>query len=158
MDSAKGGASVDRIDNIISIATNLITDIITRIVEAPEFEWPTPRPELKGRQHSNETTCPWLVPTFCNQSKRPTEHAAQDTKIIDDCVDSTFMLPAAKETSAPSQAGERTKSDIIERKCIIQMKATVTEEKMPTTKRPKKETKATKDINLFWSHAHGSLA
>ena len=86
------------------------------------------------------------------------QSTAQDTKIIDDCVDSTFMLPAAKETSAPSQAEESTKSDIIERKCIIQMKATVTEEKMPTTKRPKKETKATKDINLFWSHAHGSLA
>jgi len=157
--STKGGASVDQLDNNISIATNLITDIITRIVEAPESEWPTPRPDLKGRQHSNKTACPWLVPTFCNQRKRPTEHAAQDTKIIDDCVDSTFMLPAAKETSAPSQAEERTaKSDIIERKCIIQMKATVTEEKMPTTKRPKKETKATKDINLFWSHAHGSLA
>ncbi len=86
------------------------------------------------------------------RSKRPiedtaqyTEHSPKISKTIDDCVDSTFMLPAAKETSAPSQAEERTKSDIIERKCIIQMKATVTEEKMPTTKRPKKETKATKD-------------
>ena len=72
MDSAKGGTSVDRIDNVICIATKLITDIITRIVEAPESEWPTPRPDLKGRQHSNKSTCPWLVPTFCNQATKPT--------------------------------------------------------------------------------------
>ena len=214
LDSVKGGASVDRIDNIIYIATKLITNIITRIVEAPESEWPTPRPELKGRQHSNETTCPWLVPTFCNQatkptvetktrptkakisvevdisktmtssnevestttfvtmkedavkdiiridttevpsipmtvtldevllvlgSKRPieldaaqyTEHSPKISKTNDDCVDSTFMVPAAKETSAPSQAEDRTaKSDTIERKCTTQMQATVTEEKM----------------------------
>ena len=98
------------------------------------------------------------------RSKRPiedtaqyTEHSPKISKTIDDCVDSTFMVPAAKETSAPSQAEERTaKSDAIDRKCTTQIKATVTEEKMPTTKRAKK--KATKDTNLFWSHAHGSLA
>ena len=243
LDSVKGGASVDRIDNIISIATKLITDIITRIVEAPESEWPTPRPDLKGRQHSNKSTCPWLVPTFCNQatkptvetktrptkakisvevdisktmtssnevestttfvtmkedavkdiiridttevpsipmtvtldevllvlgSKRPieldaaqyTEHSPKISKTNEDCVDSTFMVPAAKETSAPSQAEDRTaKSDTIERKCTTQMQATVTEEKMmmPTKRAPVKKKKATKDTTLFWSHAQGSL-
>jgi len=137
LDSAKGGASVDRIDNVICIATKLITDLLTRIVEAPESEWPTPRPDLKGRQHSNKSTCPWLVPTFCNQatkptvatsvpmtvtvdevllvlggSKRPikldaaqyTEHSPKILKTNNDCVDLMFMVPAAKETSAPSQA------------------------------------------------------
>ena len=83
------------------------------------------------------------------RSKRPiedtaqyTEHSPKISKTIDDCVDSTFMVPAAKETSAPSQAEERTaKSDTIDRKCTTQMKATVTEEKMPTTKRKKKRPK-----------------
>ncbi len=234
---AKGSASIDRIDNIISIATKMITDMITRIVQAPQSEWPTPKPELKGRQHSNKKTCPWMVPTLCNTkpivekkkptekniivavdkskimmsinvvensttmkddtlkdniardmtevpstpmtvmvdevllvlaSKRPMEDPTQDTehrlktsKLIDECVDSTFMVPDAKEASAPSQAEEGpTKSDTIdERNCTTQTKATVTEEKMPTTKeRARKETKPTKNINLFWSHAHGSLA
>jgi len=244
LDSAKGGASVDRIDNVICIATKLITDLITRIVEAPESEWPTPRPDLKGRQHSNKSTCPWLVPTFCNQatkptvatkanisvevdipnnitsskevesnttfvtmkedavkdiirinttevpsvpmtvtvdevllvlggSKRPikldaaqyTEHSPKILKTNNDCVDLMFMVPAAKETSAPSQAEDRiAKSDTFERKCTTQMQAavteeTVTEEKLPVKSAPvKKKTKATKDPTLFWSHAQGALA
>ena len=243
LDSVKGGASVDRIDNIIYIATKLIANIITRIVEAPESEWPTPRPDLKGRQHSNKSTCPWLVPTFCNQatkptvatkanisvevdipnnitsskevesnttfvtmkedavkdiirinttevpsvpmtvtvdevllvlggSKRPieldaaqyTEHSPKILKTNNDCVDLIFMVPAAKETSAPSQAEDRiAKSDTFERKCTTQMQAavteeTVTEEKLPAKSAPvKKKTKATKDTTLFWSHAQGSL-
>ena len=48
LDSANGCASVDRIDNIISIATKLLTDIIIRIVQAPQSDWPTPHPEMKG--------------------------------------------------------------------------------------------------------------
>ena len=79
LESAKGGASVDRIDNIISMATKLITDILTFIVEAPESEWPTPRPDLKGGQNSNKTTCPWLVPTFCNQAKPTVETKTKPT-------------------------------------------------------------------------------
>ena len=61
LDSAKGCAPVDRIDKIISIATKLLTDIIIRIVQAPQSDWPTQDPEMKGRQHSNKSTCPWLV-------------------------------------------------------------------------------------------------
>ena len=68
-DIAKGCASVDRIDNIISIATKLLTEIIIRIVQAPQSDWPTPHPEMKGRQHSDKSTCPWIVPTFGNKAK-----------------------------------------------------------------------------------------
>ena len=241
LDSAKGCVSVDRIDNIISITTKLPTDIIIRIVQAPESDWPTPHPEMKGRQHSNKSTCPLLVPTFGNKakttvetktkptianisvevdnskpmmpikevesttfatmekdalkdiiqigttevptttpilvtldemllvrgSKRPIEDTAQDTqhspkttKNIEDFVDSaTVMLPAAQDPSAQSQAEQRTATlDTIERKRTTEMKAKVMVEKMPTTKSATKKPKATKDTNLFWSHAHGSLA
>ena len=43
-----------------------VTDIIICVVEALQSDWPTPRPDLKGRQHSNKKTCPWIVPAFYN--------------------------------------------------------------------------------------------